>query len=162
MLPLQDKYMSGSRAAHRNWSSMAHKNNSRCRHFASTNKKRKHLVRGPSLAAGMRTSRIRNGDGQTAIMRCQRRLSSGFSGEQWRCLDPSDLFQVLSKPGRGLRTTDGGGQRPEDDFHANKRRRAQHFLSHNEQQQRMPGRDSWGALHTHKSYLGPRIPDCRD
>jgi len=49
------------------------------------------------------------------------------------------------------------GRRRLDDFHANKRRRAQHFLNHNEQQQRMPGRDSREELHTHKSYPGPRV-----
>lgn len=96
-----------------------------------------------AIGDGRKTSRIRTGDGQTTIMRCQRWLSSGRSGEQ-SCLDPSDRLQVLSPTGRewggqlrtmanGERTKDNGHR--QDDFHANKRRRAQHFLSHNEQQQ---------------------------
>ncbi|KAH8328349.1 hypothetical protein KR067_008399, partial [Drosophila pandora] len=61
-------------------------------------------------------------------------------GWWWFWLDPSDLFQRTL--GLGRRKTEDKRLGTSDDFHANKRRRAQHFLSHNERQQQLPRRDS--------------------
>lgn len=96
----------------RNWSSMAHKNNSRCRHFASTwglPKKKKEAGKQGMEEDITHTHWWRADNHNEMSALTIKWLQCGW---WWFWLDPSDLFQVLSRLGRewerGLGTQDRG------------------------------------------------------